>query len=140
MIEFTICKDFNGRRDRIWELVKDVSLIPEFWKGTRQLNVVEKSNGVYEGEVKFAFPSKGKIRIEIDEEKKTLKMIYLSGPIKGLNTITVGESTICSQWNVKLTFPFNLRSNWIKDHFMSGTEHALERIISTSKNQLVEKK
>ncbi|MFP3198152.1 MAG: SRPBCC family protein, partial [Sulfolobaceae archaeon] len=64
MINFEICKEIDDR-EKVWDVVKDVKKIPEFWKGTRELNVEETSQGVYEGDVRFAFPSKGKVKIEI---------------------------------------------------------------------------
>ncbi|MEM0174396.1 MAG: SRPBCC family protein [Sulfolobaceae archaeon] len=128
MISFTVCKEIRDK-EKVWNIVKDIRRIPEFWKGTRELNVVEVEHGVYEGEIKFAFPSKGKVRIEVLENKVVIN--YLKGPVLGKHEIYIEGDKICSSWNVKLSFPFNLREKWTAEHFKSGAVHALERIVES---------
>ena len=128
MISFTVCKEVKDK-EKVLSIIKDVKRMPEFWKGTRELNVVEVGQGVYEGEVKFAFPSKGKVRIEVLENKVVVN--YLKGPVIGKHEIYVEGDKICSSWNVRLSFPFNLREKWTAEHFKSGTVHALERIVNS---------
>ncbi|BCU71020.1 SRPBCC family protein [Stygiolobus caldivivus] len=131
MISFVVCKDIKYGRERVWDIISDVRKIPEFWKGTRELNVVEVSKGVYEGEVKFAFPSKGKVRIEVHSEENKVIINYLKGPVIGQHEIYIDGEKVCSKWNVRLTFPFNLRERWTEEHFRSGAEHALDRVIES---------
>jgi hypothetical protein len=131
MINFEICKEIDDR-EKVWDVVKDVKKIPEFWKGTRELNVEETSQGIYEGDVRFAFPSKGKVKIEIHEGEKRIIINYLKGPVLGTHEIYITDTKLCSKWNIRLTFPFSLRERWTEEHFKSGTQHALERILSYS--------
>lgn len=130
MITFSVSRKFNIPSQVVWEIVKDVNSIPKYWKGTRELNVREISKGVYEGEIRFAFPSRGKVRITVEEEYKRLTFFYLSGPIKGTNVVEVKDNEITSTWNVKMSLLLKFAESWNSNHFKQGTEHALERIIS----------
>lgn len=129
MISFTICKELKDS-EKTWKIVKDPYKIPKYWKGTRELNIKEVENGLFEGEIRFAFPSSGEVRIIVDENKKSVTINYLSGPIKGVHEITVEPNQICSKWNVELSIflkPFEKKT---EEHFKSGTINALERIIN----------
>ncbi|MBB5254327.1 SRPBCC family protein [Sulfurisphaera ohwakuensis] len=129
MIRFTICKDVEDE-DKIWEIIRDPYKIPNYWKGTRELNIREVSKNIYEGEVRFAFPAKGKVKIEVDDNSRRITISYLSGPVKGKHEIEIKDKKICSNWNVELSLLFRFREKWTEEHFRSGTIHALERIVS----------
>lgn len=110
--------------------MKNVKDIPNYWKGTRELNVKEVQKGVYEGTIRFAFPSSGKVRIEVFEEEKKIRINYLEGPVRGVHEIYVTHDKICSSWKVNLSPLLRLFERRVEEHFKSGTEHALERIIT----------
>ncbi|WP_373469045.1 SRPBCC family protein [Acidianus infernus] len=133
MITFSVSKKFDVPPQVVWSIVKDVNSIPKYWKGTRELHVDKIAEGVYEGTVRFAFPSKGRIRLIIDDENRKLTFNYLSGPIKGYNIVEVKENEIISTWRVKMSLLLTLAESWNAKHFKQGTEHALERIISEAK-------
>ncbi|MCY0882488.1 MAG: SRPBCC family protein [Acidianus infernus] len=133
MITFSVSKKFDVPTQVVWSIVKDVNSIPKYWKGTRELHVDKIEEGVYEGTVRFAFPSKGRIRLIIDDENRKLTFNYLSGPIKGYNIVEVKENEIISTWRVKMSLLLTLAESWNAKHFKKGTEHALERIISEAK-------
>ncbi|BCS93840.1 SRPBCC family protein [Metallosphaera javensis (ex Sakai et al. 2022)] len=130
MIEFRIVKEFPPNlRERIWEIVKDVNSMPNYWKGIRELHVNKVADNMFEGEVRFAFPSTSRVRIEILDHSVILH--FLSGILKGTNRIDVQDSAITSTWRVEMPLymkPFEGRN---REHFSQGTEHALERIIET---------
>ncbi|BBL47495.1 SRPBCC family protein [Metallosphaera sedula] len=132
MIEFEVVKEFpTTLRERIWEVVKDVNSMPNYWKGIRELHINKVSENVFEGEVRFAFPSTSRVRIEVLDRAVVLH--FLSGILKGTNRIEVRDSTIVSTWKVEMPLymkPFEGRN---KEHFSQGTEHALERIIEAVK-------
>ncbi len=130
MITFSVSRKFNASAQAIWEIVRDVNSIPKYWKGTRELHVNKVEDGIYEGEIRFAFPSKGKVRLTVDDKNRRLTFFYLSGPIKGTNVVEVKENEITSTWNVKMSILLSLAEKWNAEHFKQGTEHALERIIS----------
>ncbi|MUM64964.1 SRPBCC family protein [Acidianus infernus] len=133
MITFSVGRKFDVSPQAVWSIVKDVNSIPKYWKGTRELHVDKIAEGVYEGTVRFAFPSKGRIRLIIDDENRKLTFNYLSGPIKGYNIVEVKENEIISTWRVKMSLLLTLAESWNAKHFKQGTEHALERIISEAK-------
>jgi len=128
LINFVICREVQNV-EKIWEIVRNPFDIPNYWKGTRELNIREVEKGVYEGDIRFAFPAKGKVRIIVDDYSKKIIINYLSGPIKGSHEIYVEEDKICSKWNVKTSIFLRPFEKNITEHFKSGTIHALERII-----------
>lgn len=130
MIEFTVTKSFNCDPDIIWNIVKDLNSVPNYWKGTRELKVKEIEKGIYEGTVRFAFPSTGKIKIVINEQKRTVTFQYLSGTIKGYNFVKVSRDSLSSRWEVSTLILLKLFEKRISEHFKIGTEHALERIVT----------
>ncbi|BDC18669.1 SRPBCC family protein [Acidianus sp. HS-5] len=130
MITFSVSRKFNASPLTVWEIVKDINSIPKYWKGTRELQLNKVGEGVYEGKIRFAFPSKGKIRLTVDDENRKLTFSYLSGPIKGYNVVEVKDNEITSTWKVKMSLLLSFAENWNAKHFKEGTEHALERIIS----------
>ncbi|MDT7902190.1 MAG: SRPBCC family protein [Acidianus sp.] len=134
MITFSVSKKFDVSPQAVWNIVKDVNSIPKYWKGTRELHVNKVAEGIYEGVVRFAFPSKGRIRLIVDDENKKLTFNYLSGPIKGYNIVEVKENEIISSWRVKMSLLLALAESWNAKHFKQGTEHALDRIISEAKS------
>ncbi|MFP3218569.1 SRPBCC family protein [Acidianus sp.] len=134
MITFSVSKKFDVSPQAVWNIVKDVNSIPKYWKGTRELHVNKVAEGIYEGIVRFAFPSKGRIRLIVDDENRKLTFNYLSGPIKGYNIVEVKENEIISSWRVKMSLLLALAESWNAKHFKQGTEHALDRIISEAKS------
>ncbi|BFH73838.1 hypothetical protein SJAV_17820 [Sulfurisphaera javensis] len=129
MIKFTICKEI-GNEDKVWEIIKDPYKIPNYWKGTRELNIKEIGRNIYEGDIKFAFPSSGKVRIMVDDNSKRVIINYLSGPIRGIHEITIENKQLCSKWSVELSLLLKPMEKRTEEHFKSGTIHAIERIIS----------
>lgn len=134
MITFSVSKKFDVSPQAVWNIVKDVNSIPKYWKGTRELHVNKVAEGIYEGVVRFAFPSKGRIRLIVDDENRKLTFNYLFGPIKGYNIVEVKENEIISSWRVKMSLLLALAESWNAKHFKQGTEHALDRIISEAKS------
>ena len=119
----------NGNASEVWKRVSVVTDIPKYWHGTRSLEVVGEDKGVVRVKVKFAFGGSGEAAISTDEEKRTLTIDYRSGPFTGTQTVTVGDDTITAVWDVRFRGVFRIASRWNEGHFMSGTVHALERLV-----------
>ncbi|AKA74342.1 SRPBCC family protein [Saccharolobus solfataricus] len=134
MIEFVVEKSFTTSEDIVWRIVRDVNSIPNYWKGVRELNVKEVGKNVYEGKIRFAFPSSGKVRIIVNDDERLITFEYLDGPIRGYNKVKVSKGKISSEWRVTMSGLLKLIENWNRDHFMEGTEHALERILNAALN------
>ncbi len=125
--------EFEGDPAGVWERLSNVERIPEFWHGTRSLQVVSR-DGAQQGrrsvkaKVKFAFGGSGEVEITADDATKTLTSDYKSGPFKGMQTVKVVGSSIEARWDINFSGLYRLTSGWTGGHFQSGTRHALERL------------
>ena len=124
---------FDGDPAVVWERLSDVERIPEFWHGTRSLQIVARdSEGPGKETVKararFAFGGSGDVEITADKATMTLTSNYTSGPFKGAQVVKIVGNAIEAKWDVNFTGVFRLTSGWTGGHFRSGTVHALERL------------
>jgi ribosome-associated toxin RatA of RatAB toxin-antitoxin module len=128
--------EFAGDPLVVWQRLSDIDRIPEFWHGTRSLEIIsrDKRQGreTVRARVKFAFGGGGEVEITADEATRTLTSDYRSGPFKGIQAVSVGGNAIEADWDVGFTGLFKLTSSWTGKHFRSGTLHALERLCSGS--------
>ena len=127
--------EFEGDPSAVWERLSSVERIPEFWHGTRSLEVVRRdSKGpgkeTVKARAKFAFGGSGDVEITADDATMTLTSDYTSGPFKGVQVVRVVGRAIEARWDVKFTGLFKLASSWTGGHFRSGTLHALERLAA----------
>jgi len=127
--------EFEGDPAAVWERLSSVERIPEFWHGTRSLEVIgrdSKGPGMetVKARAKFAFGGSGDVEITADDATMTLTSDYTSGPFKGVQVVRVVGRSIEATWDVKFTGVFKLTSSWTGGHFRSGTLHALERLAA----------
>lgn len=120
---------FEGDANEVWRRASAIQEIPNYWHGTRSLEVVDGSGNVVHVKVKFAFGGSGEADISTDVEKRTVTLDYRSGPFTGKQVITVSNTSITAKWDVKFRGAFRLASRWNENHFRSGTVHALERLV-----------
>jgi hypothetical protein len=132
--------EFQGDPTIIWGRLSDISRIPEFWHGTKSLQVlgrdtttlVDGGEGTGKQSVraraKFAFGGSGEVVITADASTMTLTSDYVSGPFKGVQVVRVAGNAIEAKWDVNFTGLFKLTSSWTGGHFKTGTHHALERL------------
>ncbi len=116
----------NCDKNRLWDLVKDYKKRPEFWHGTRS---IEKIDNFYY--IQFAFPGRGKMSMEINDNNYTMREDYLKGPFTGYITTKIednGKIRLISEWNIKLSPSLKLFTKKLQGHFETGTEDALNRI------------
>ncbi|BCU67072.1 hypothetical protein HS7_05090 [Sulfolobales archaeon HS-7] len=131
-VSFKVSMNYDGEMNKVWEIVSDVQAAPKYWKGIRNLDVIKKDN-VYEGEIRFAFPSSGKIKIVIYDYVEQWN--FLSGAFTGVNTVSVLPNEVVSEWDIKLSPILSLFRARIESHFKLGTEHALSRILNAVKER-----
>jgi len=127
--------EFEGDPAAVWERLSKVEKIPEFWHGTRSLQVIGRdSKGpgkeTVKARAKFAFGGSGDVEITADDATMTLTSDYTSGPFKGVQVVRVVGRSIEAGWDVNFTVVFKLTSSWTGGHFRSGTLHALERLAA----------
>ncbi len=127
--------EFEGDPSAVWERLSDIDRIPEFWHGTRSLQVLAREESPGERAVmaraRFAFGGSGEVRITADEKARTLTSEYTSGPFKGVQVVGIVGNSIEARWEVNFTGLFKLTSSWTGGHFRSGTLHALQRLACT---------
>ncbi|HYW82230.1 MAG TPA: SRPBCC family protein [Spirochaetia bacterium] len=125
--------EFEGDPAAVWDRLSSVERIPEFWHGTRSLQVIGRdSKGpgkeAVRARTKFAFGGSGDVEITADDATMTLTSNYTSGPFKGVQVVKVVGNAIEARWDVNFSGVFKLTSSWTGGHFRSGTLHALQRL------------
>jgi Polyketide cyclase / dehydrase and lipid transport len=136
--------EFEGDPAAVWGRLSDIERIPEFWHGTRSLEVLRKEESpgkrVVKARARFAFGGSGEVEITADEATMTLTSDYGSGPFKGVQVVKVVGNSIEARWDVNFTGVFKLTSSWTGGHFRSGTVHALERLAAGGEARIPEQR
>ena len=135
MIEFEVSKSFSLSPDLVWGVVREVKDYTKYWHGTRELDVIQVSEEVFEGVARLAFPAKVKVRVTVNDAERKLTVEYLEGVMKGFHTVEVLDREVKSHWRVNLSLWLKPFEGSVKEHFMSGTNHALERILSEAERR-----
>lgn len=125
--------EFEGEPAEVWKRLSAIDRIPEFWHGTRSLQILEREPALsgrqsVKARAKFAFGGAGEVKITADDATMTLTSDYVSGPFKGRQEVKIAGRAIEARWDVNFTGLFKLTSSWTGGHFASGTRHALERL------------
>ncbi len=133
-VRFSCEQTSKATPEDLWRIISEWKRVPEFWKGTRDLE--ELNDGTFR--VKFAFPGTGTMKIELDKPGLTVTEDYLKGPFRGEKTTTItnddGISKLKTEWNVKLSPTLMFGRSSIEKHFKEGTENALKRISDASES------
>ncbi len=125
--------EFEGDPAVVWERLSSIERIPEFWHGTRSLQILGRKTGAQGREsvrarAKFAFGGSGDVEITVDAANMTVTWDYVSGPFKGVQTARIVGKAVEARWDIRLNGVFRLTAGWTAGHFKSGTRHALERL------------
>ncbi len=77
--------EFEGDPAAVWARLSDVERIPEFWHGTRSLQILGKESKAtgketVKARAKFAFGGSGDVEITADKATMTLTSNYTSAP------------------------------------------------------------
>jgi polyketide cyclase/dehydrase/lipid transport protein len=123
---------FDGDANDVWMRASDVQEIPDYWHGTRSLEVIGRSGNAAGVKVKFAFGGSGEAVVFTDEARRTVTIDYRSGPFTGRQVITVSGASITAKWDVRFRGVYRLAARWNEGHFRSGTVHALQRLSGAS--------
>ena len=133
-IKFTVSKEVDPERVYdAWRILSDVEAIPRYWRGHREVRVLNRVGNTYMVKIRFAFPGPGNsgiARIEVREEERTVLINYLEGPIRGYVRNHVSNNALVSQWDIEVKPLFLIMKPWIRRHFINGTTNALTRIIN----------
>src|SRR5215831_13029378 len=119
--------------DSVWDIVADIDREPEFWHGTKSIKNISKTGNIVEREVVIAFRnSKCREIVKLDN-KKSINIEIIQGPIRGkkiitLSTIKDNTTRIEVEWDIRLSGFYGIFTGMIKKHILRGTEESLERI------------
>jgi carbon monoxide dehydrogenase subunit G len=123
-------RDVKATLDSVWDVISDTDREPEFWHGTKSIKNISKTGNTIEREVVIAFGnSKCREIVKLDD-KKSINIDIIQGPIRGKKTIALKSinnhaTRIDVEWDIKIN---GLFTGMIKKHILKGTEEALERI------------
>ena len=124
--------DVTAILDSVWSVISDIDREPEFWHGTKSIKNISKTGNTIEREVVIAFrDSKCREIVRLDN-KKSINIEIIEGPIRGRKTITLKTKNhttrIDVEWDIRPSGFYGIFTGMIKKHILKGTEEALERI------------
>jgi ribosome-associated toxin RatA of RatAB toxin-antitoxin module len=119
--------------DRVWDVISDIDRDPDFWRGTRHIKNISKTENTVEREVVIAFRNSVCQEIVRIDPKKSINIEIIQGPIKGKKTIALRAiennfTRIDVEWDITINGLFVIFTQIIKRHILNGTQEALERI------------
>ena len=119
--------------DRVWDVISDIDRDPDFWRGTRQIKNISKTENTVEREVVIAFRNSVCQEIVTIDQKKSINIEIIEGPMKGKKTIALSaiennSTRIDVEWDITVNGLFVIFTRIIKRHILNGTQEALERI------------
>ena len=119
--------------DRVWDVISDIDRDPDFWRGTRQIKNISKTENTVEREVVIAFRNSVCREIVTIDPKKSINIEIIEGPMKGKKTIALSaiennSTRIDVEWDITINGLFVIFTRIIKRHILNGTQEALERI------------
>jgi carbon monoxide dehydrogenase subunit G len=126
-------RDVKATLDSVWDVISDIDREPQFWHGTKSIKNISKTGNTIEREVVIAFRnSKCREIVKLDN-KKSINIDIIQGPIRGRKTITLKTikdhtTRIDVEWDIRLNGFYGILTGMIKKHILKGTEEALERI------------
>jgi ribosome-associated toxin RatA of RatAB toxin-antitoxin module len=126
-------RDVRATLDSVWNVISDIDREPEFWHGTKSIKNISKTGNTIEREVVIAFRNSKCREIVRLDNKKSINIEIIEGPIRGRKTITLKTiknhtTRIDVEWDIKLSSFYGIFTGVIKKHILKGTEEALERI------------
>jgi ribosome-associated toxin RatA of RatAB toxin-antitoxin module len=119
--------------DRVWDVISDIDRDPDFWRGTRHIKNISKTENTVEREVVIAFRNSVCQEIVTIDPKKSINIEIIERPMKGKKTIALSAiennfTRIDVEWDITINGLFVIFTRIIKRHILNGTQEALERI------------
>lgn len=122
----------NAPVEKVWDVVSDIDNEPKFWRGTKEVRNISKSENIVNREVTIAFRDQKCMQEVTIEPKERIHAKFTKGIINGekiVSLIPEGNSTILqTDWDIKLTGMMGMFTGMIKKHIKSGTEQAMQSI------------
>ena len=136
MVLIHTTRDVTPALDSVWNVISDMDREPAcnwFWHGTKSIKNISKTENTIEREVVIAFRNSKCREIVRLDNKKSINIEIIEGPIRGRKTITLKTiknhtTRIDVEWDIRLSGFYGIFNGMIKKHILKGTEEALEDI------------
>ncbi|MGB8935894.1 MAG: SRPBCC family protein, partial [Candidatus Nitrosopolaris sp.] len=89
MVLIHLSRDVTATFDSVWNVISDIDREPEFWHGTKSIKNISKTENTVEREVVIAFRNSKCREIVRLDNKKSINIEIIEGPIRGRKTITL---------------------------------------------------
>ena len=108
MVLIHTSRDVTARLDSVWNVISDIDREPEFWHGTKSIKNISKTENTVEREVVIAFRNSKCREIVRLDNKKSINIEIIEGPIRERKTITVKTiknhtTRIDVEWDIRLS-------------------------------------
>lgn len=133
MITISASREISAPIDGVWNIVADVDNEPKYWRGTKTVKNISKTDNKIEREVTIAFKDSKCRQTVLLTPKKSIEIMITEGPIKGTKTVLLNpldnyKTRIDVVWNIKLARFLGVFTGIVKRHIAKGTDEALVRI------------
>src|SRR5579885_2309935 len=132
MVQIQASIEIDAPLDKVWNIISDLDSEPRFWKGTKEVRNISKSENVVTREVTIAFKDSKCMQTVTMQPKEKIHAQFTKGILDGTKTLTLQQLEnrirLDVLWDIKLTGMMGMFTGMIKKHIQSGSEQALESI------------
>jgi carbon monoxide dehydrogenase subunit G len=112
-------RDVKATLDSVWNVMSDIDREPEFWHGTKSIKNNSKTGNTIEREVVIAFRNSKCREIVRLDDKKSINIEIIEGPIRGRKSITLKTiknhtTRIDVEWDIRLSGFYGIFTGMIK--------------------------
>lgn len=123
--------------DTIWEIVSDVDMDAEYWKGLGEIKNVRREENLIERTVKVGFMGNEGHQVIKLVPKNTIELIMTKGPLKGsrvtkLESLGAGSTRVSVAWDFQFSRVPIFAQAFVKSQLKEATIEALEKIAVTA--------
>jgi len=133
MANFHTSKKIDAPVSEVWKVLSDIDREPEFWRGTKSIKNISKSDNIVEREVVIAFKNSVCKETVTIVPMKSITTHITEGPLKGKKVVVINPdgdkaSVVYVEWDIRLSGFMGIFSKMVKKHILEGTNDALNRI------------
>jgi carbon monoxide dehydrogenase subunit G len=133
MANFHTSKKIDAPVSEVWKVLSDIDREPEFWRGTKSIKNISKSDNIVEREVVIAFKNSVCKETVTIVPMKSITTHITEGPLKGKKVVVINPdgdkaSVVDVEWDIRLSGFMGIFSRMVKKHILEGTNDALNRI------------
>jgi len=132
MVVIESSTDIGATRDKVWRIISDLDNEPKYWKGTKEVKNLERTDNTIKRQVTIAFRDQKCIQEVKIFPKDKIVANFTEGIIKGTKTVRISENEgkckLEAIWDIKLGGMMGMFTGMIKKHIKNGTDQALQSI------------